>query len=305
MTFGAGVVPRSNAVDTACAFVPALDVGMAEEAALRRRLCIPVGVHLSRLQFESNLCLSSSALASLPLSVRLAVPKRQSEFLAGRRCARQALAQGGEAVHELLPLGGDRLPIWPSGWVGCISHSAGTAIAMVGPSAIYRGVGIDVEALIKSPVLESIRPGVATVEEMACTGVQDQSLALTLIFSGKEALFKALYPQVRRILDFSAAQLVSISEEWMEFVLAEDWSSVWRAGCRFLVRYAVYEGHVYTAVLVPRTESCTDGIDCHDLCGGSEHAQDYEGEAGPALLVGSSNGRKLTAASTVKVVHEL
>jgi 4'-phosphopantetheinyl transferase EntD len=90
---------------------------------------------------------------------------------------------------------------------------------MVGPSAIYRGVGIDVEALIKSPVLESIRPGVATVEEMACTGVQDQSLALTLIFSGKEALFKALYPQVRRILDFSAAQLVSISEEWMEFVL--------------------------------------------------------------------------------------
>jgi hypothetical protein len=104
MTFGAGVVPRSNAVDTACAFVPALDVGMAEEAALRRRLCIPVGVHLSRLQFESNLCLSSSALASLPLSVRLAVPKRQSEFLAGR--LRASPGPGGRRSMSCFLLGG-------------------------------------------------------------------------------------------------------------------------------------------------------------------------------------------------------
>ncbi|MCV6604473.1 MAG: hypothetical protein OIF34_04145, partial [Porticoccaceae bacterium] len=61
---------------------------------------------------------------ALPQRVSKAVPKRQAEFLAGRHCAALALKSLGFENTEVQS-GENRIPHWPQGAVGSISHTAG------------------------------------------------------------------------------------------------------------------------------------------------------------------------------------
>src|SRR5947208_1552294 len=72
------------------------------------------------------------------------VPARRREFRAGRLYARQAL-RGLGIPETAIPIGPDRAPIWPKGVVGSISHSRNLCAAVVGLSADYLGIGIDIE----------------------------------------------------------------------------------------------------------------------------------------------------------------
>ena len=59
---------------------------------------------------------------ALPVTLDKAVQKRKAEFLAGRYCARAALAQLDGSLAVNIGIGANREPLWPPGFVGSITH---------------------------------------------------------------------------------------------------------------------------------------------------------------------------------------
>jgi 4'-phosphopantetheinyl transferase EntD len=132
---------------------------------------------------------------------RNAVPRRKAEFAAGRTCSRQALRALGLPELPILR-GDDRQPLWPAGVVGSITHCDGYCAAAVAHAADFSAIGIDAE--INEPLPENVLRSVAFGDEIDWL----QSLprvgvcGVRLLFSIKEAVYKAWYPRGRRWLDF-------------------------------------------------------------------------------------------------------
>jgi 4'-phosphopantetheinyl transferase EntD len=127
-------------------------------------------------------------------------PPRRHEFAAGRRCARQALAALGAVAGDdaLLP-DGEGIPAWPRGFLGSISHSRGVAMALVAPIAAYSLLGLDLEKtnrLSQAAVRRVVHP----LEEEFAGGDQ---LRASVLFSLKEAFYKAQFPRWRTAGNFS------------------------------------------------------------------------------------------------------
>jgi 4'-phosphopantetheinyl transferase EntD len=148
---------------------------------------------------------SASAAVLLPeelACVASAAPRRVSEFAAGRLCARRALREFGIADSPLLPAA-DRQPLWPAGIVGSISHTAGWCVAAVADARAFGAIGVDVEAV--GDVIVDIWPAVFLESErrrLATLADAERAVASTLIFSAKEAFYKAQFALVGERLDF-------------------------------------------------------------------------------------------------------
>ncbi len=164
---------------------------------------------------------------------------RRREFIAGRLCALRALAASGAPSGGCLPRDVDGLPVWPSGWVGCISHSQDWAVAAAAPSSQVRGLGIDIQELVDDNVVGMTESMVASPEEMRrLRRAMDRRQAFTLLFSAKEALYKALYPGLRRFQDFDAACVVGVEDGVIELALTRSWDAYrWLAGVRVRLNY--------------------------------------------------------------------
>lgn len=137
-----------------------------------------------------------------------AVDKRRREFAAVRRCARRALAELGVAPAPILP--GDRgAPRWPPGVVGSLTHCAGYRGAAVARAGDLDAVGIDAEP--NEPLPEGVLPLVAGPGEAArLEGLARSRPGLhadRLLFSAKEAVYKAWFPLTGRWLDFDGADV--------------------------------------------------------------------------------------------------
>lgn len=142
-------------------------------------------------------------------SLNKAVLKRRSEFLAGRYVARLALEYLNIRSFGL-GIGQHRQPLWPAGVAGSISHTNTQALCVVSPSLCY--LGIDSELQLAPEQAREISASIATMDEYKKITEKgmDFSLAVSLLFSAKESLFKAIFPRVGRYLDFSTSVLVDI-----------------------------------------------------------------------------------------------
>ena len=135
-----------------------------------------------------------------------AVPKRRAEFTTARGCARRALTQLGFPPVPILsePSGA---PVWPDAVVGSITHCVGYRAAAVGRSEYLRGLGIDAEPNQPLP------PGTDGLVLRARERAELEKLRSVrpavhwdrLVFSAKEAAFKAWYPRTERWLEFDDA----------------------------------------------------------------------------------------------------
>jgi len=180
-----------------------------------------------------------------------AVPKRRAEYLAGRCLAQRLLAPLGFTDFILLP-GEDRAPQWPPGIAGALSHNAHIALCAVHGEPGQGGVGLDVETLMSSVSVQELWSNIVGVEECDRLRCQPQAfnLLLTLTFSAKESLFKALYPQVRRYFDFLDACIMAIDEQkrTFELKLLKTLSQQYPAGYRFFGRYWVEGDDITTFI---------------------------------------------------------
>jgi 4'-phosphopantetheinyl transferase EntD len=135
-----------------------------------------------------------------------AVDSRRREFGTARRCARLAMAKLGIPPAPLLP-GEGRAPQWPAAVVGSLTHCAGYRAAAVARTHTTHTIGIDAEPN------EPLPPGI--VDLITLPEERDQLAWLgsvrggvhwdRLIFSCKEAVYKAWFPLTRRWLGFEGA----------------------------------------------------------------------------------------------------
>ena len=188
-----------------------------------------------------------------PPSVQRSVAKRQAEFLAGRLCARAALLQL-QGLDCSPAIGEDRAPVWPSGICGSITHSTGHAAAIVAQKADWRGLGMDLENLLNAERAERLAGEILTPAElkrMAAGRREQRALTVTLTFSVKESLFKALYPIVQQRFYFEHAEVLEWTDRGqVRLRLLKDLSSEWRNGSELDAQFAVKEGQLLSLVSI-------------------------------------------------------
>lgn len=186
--------------------------------------------------------------------VARAVAKRRNEFSTGRWLAMMAQRSLGLSP-QFVKRGEDRSPRWPDGLIGSISHTDNLALVVLMRSAEYLGLGVDLEQASK--VTDSIVHMVLTAgERRALADTSRIRSAEAVIFSGKEAVFKAVHPLVGLMIGFDELEL--------EFVAR-------RPGC-FRARYigpnrenrlmesghgwfGYYEDHVVSSFVIPAADA--------------------------------------------------
>ena len=189
----------------------------------------------------------------MPASIQRSVAKRQAEFLAGRLCARAALLHL-DGTCATPAIGEDRAPVWPAHIAGAITHSNGRAGAVVALKSEWQGLGIDLENLLSDERARRLVKEILTPAEqsrMADGCPEDVALVVTLTFSIKESLFKALFPLVGQRFYFEHAEVLSWSKDGhVRLRLLTDLSTEWHHGKEIEGQFAVYEGQLLSLVAI-------------------------------------------------------
>ena len=201
-------------------------------------------------------CFAAHDMA-LPASLQRAAPKRLGEFLAGRLAAREALRPFGLAGCSVA-IGAAREPLGPAGLEGSISHSqlAGQGVALCGVRPAEGGMGLDLEAWLGPEQGNQLWPGIVDEDEWGrleagarALGL-DRARGLTLVFSAKESLFKALHPRVGRYFDFLDARWLGMTAQSLTLELKVPLTPTLPAGWRCTLHWQPLPGGVLTTLLL-------------------------------------------------------
>ena len=191
----------------------------------------------------------------MPSQLQQAVAKRRCEYLAGRVLFQQLLQHYRLPARQLLshPAGA---PVWPAGFTGSISHADGQAICCLVPDSQYQAIGIDIETLLSADSCAELAPHILQPEErllLSQLHAVSEAEALTIAFSAKESLYKALYPQVQRFFGFEEARLIQLLADEQQFTLKlnSTLSPQFAAGTEFRGHYRMSGQQVISLIALP------------------------------------------------------
>ena len=183
-----------------------------------------------------------------------AVASRRIEFGTARWCARQALAKLGLPPAPVLP-GLRGAPGWPAGVVGSMTHCAGYRAAALAHSREVATIGIDAEPHTALP--DGVGHVIASdAEQRALAELADKAPEVSwdkLLFSAKEATYKAWFPLTQRWLGFNDA-MISINPADGTFtarLLVPGPVLGGRQLTEFSGRWLARDGLVITSIAVP------------------------------------------------------
>ncbi|MBB6342372.1 enterobactin synthetase component D [Pseudomonas fluvialis] len=186
-----------------------------------------------------------------PANIRQAATKRRAEFLAGRLCARAAIDQL-TGRNEIPGIGKHHAPLWPEGLCGSITHSDGYAAALAARRSDWRSLGLDIETLLEEQQAIELAREILTLQERQRLLSQEHAFEVTLAFSLKESLFKALYPLSGTRFYFEHAELLEWQTDgYARLRLLTDLSSEWCRGREFVGRFELKERQLLTLVAIP------------------------------------------------------
>jgi 4'-phosphopantetheinyl transferase EntD len=180
-----------------------------------------------------------------------AVDKRRREFVTARACARRALQQLG-LPPVAIPAGARGEPRWPAGVVGSITHCAGYRACAAARTEDLVTVGIDAEP--NEPLPDGVLGEIARAEERErlreLARLEPSVRWDRLLFSAKEAVYKAWFPLAGRWLGFEDATVsVDLARGAFEARLLVSGPLVGADRLRSLGgRFLVRDGLVLTAV---------------------------------------------------------
>lgn len=182
------------------------------------------------------------------------VKKRRKEFLLGRAACHTALRSAGIPSPPPILKGPHNEPIWPRGYVGALTHTSEMAICAVAPAHRTRGLGVDVEDL-RTQVPEDAYRLVCTNDELTwllSANPDERTTRFKMIFSSKEAVFKAFFPQVRTYIEFHAGTLDwNESRKQFHGRLHKTLPNAYPAGYRFTVDCRILDTIVFSSILLP------------------------------------------------------
>ncbi|PKM45766.1 MAG: hypothetical protein CVV05_05770 [Gammaproteobacteria bacterium HGW-Gammaproteobacteria-1] len=187
--------------------------------------------------WQTPLCAEEEAL------VDGASAKRQREFRAGRNAAHEALQQL-QAPQQPILWGSRREPVWPSGYLGTISHCHDLCVAACAIKGEIVGMGVDVEPL--SPLPEGVERYIHT--DMEHSLLEQSGLPQRLIFSAKECLYKCYYPLLTRYFGFQSVSLAfDIKNQTFCFKPNVDCEIEFPVELSFYGHFQTSDTHLFTA----------------------------------------------------------
>jgi 4'-phosphopantetheinyl transferase EntD len=185
-------------------------------------------------------------------SMGRAVEKRRREFVTGRACARDALRRLGVSVVAITN-GPHGEPLWPTGVVGSITHCRGYRACAVARIEKVTSLGIDAEenAPLPEGVLEQVAFGPELDLVTPTGGVQMDRL----LFSAKEAIYKAWFPLAQRWLGFEDVnlELDAATRTFRARLHVPGPMIDGRRLTEFSGRWCVEDGVIGTSVVIPAT----------------------------------------------------
>ncbi|WP_152364931.1 4'-phosphopantetheinyl transferase superfamily protein [Microlunatus speluncae] len=178
-------------------------------------------------------------------AIQRANKKRRREFTIGRTCARRALGRLGR--HPVaIGIGEMRQPIWPTGIVGSLTHCHKYCAAAVAPASCFLSLGIDAEYIKGAPF--GALAQVVSRADLVNRSEIGPDVARLLVFSAKEALFKAWYP-LGGWLDFSEAAVHIIpGANWLSFDIDRSARMRLRIDAKFSGTWGISDSHVFAVV---------------------------------------------------------
>ena len=190
----------------------------------------------------------------------------------GRSLAASLLAQLG-ANDRHVGMAADRSPLWPSGFVGSISHTEDLVAVAVAPAKRCGSLGIDVERIVSNTVADDIAPVCFLAHELVDGGWRSLPLAhrCSIGFSAKEALYKCLHPLTGLFMEFTDAQIRAVDLEHgrIQIALSRDLAPGFRAGQCLTGSFRVSDHHVFAAFLTDAQTVRASELECP--VGGGSH----------------------------------
>jgi 4'-phosphopantetheinyl transferase EntD len=183
-----------------------------------------------------------------------AVDKRQREYALGRTCARRALRELGVPAAAL-PSNPDRSVRWPDQAWGSITHADRLCAAVAARRERLAGVGIDAE--LRARVAPKLWPQIATEREIswlrAARDARDADERATLLFSAKEAFYKAQFCVSRSFVGFHEVELEFSADSFCVRLCNEVGNGVFARGREFSGRFVFLDEHVVTGLAIAPT----------------------------------------------------
>ena len=173
------------------------------------RLGKHVGIGIVSAEDYANCVLHREELGILsPRACR----RKQSEFASGRAAAHFALHQIGFPNAFPLLRGQKGEPLWPPGIAGSITHCYPWSIAVAVQGSDLPTIGVDLETTggMKGTDISELVCDRTELDWVSAGNLQER---LTMIFSAKEAVYKACYPLCRRYIDFKDVELTWVPAE--------------------------------------------------------------------------------------------
>ena len=193
-----------------------------------------------------------------PPLLKFAVASRRAEFLAGRMLAKKLLYDLG-SEETLVIANKDRSPTWPIGFLGSISHCGHKIICVGRKSNSNHGIGIDIENIIDRDTYSNIKNQIidSQEDELISRLLLPKLLLATIIFSSKESIFKALYPDVKKYFGFNSVSAIEldISNSLVIFKLTKSLNYKFRKNFIIKSKFAFTNNEVVTLVDIGRSRS--------------------------------------------------
>lgn len=164
-----------------------------------------------------------------------AVTKVRRSSGAARATARELFRQLGRG-SDAISKGAAGAPIWPKGLVGSLAHDDEIAVAAIAERHDFSSLGIDVEPT--EPLDAELFDVIATRAERQ--RIRNDGVVGRLLFSVKEAVYKAVYPLDGTFLDHQDIEV------WLDSGVAQV-----RNGRSVNVRYGYGTHIVVLAFLLP------------------------------------------------------
>ncbi|PZO60315.1 MAG: 4'-phosphopantetheinyl transferase [Pseudoxanthomonas suwonensis] len=190
------------------------------------------------------------------------VEKRRREFATVRACARSAMMALGIPPQSVVP-GQRGAPRWPEGVVGSMTHCEGYRAVALARAGDLASLGIDAEP--HSPLPDGVLDLVSLSTEQGNLKLLAEADPYVhwdrLLFSAKEAVYKAWFPLTQEWLDFGQVDIkisrdrcVVPSGRFRARLLVPGPVVGGQVRDHFDGQWAVQHGLVFCAVAVPASE---------------------------------------------------
>jgi len=210
---------------------------------------------LAQARFDLNLYDDGLSLRwnlPIPPALRRAVKKRRAEYLASRWLTREVM-RGFGISDFLLQNHSDRSPVWPPGIQASLSHTDDAVALAVTQQP--RCIGVDIEMTMSQRTAEETAAVLMSDDENARLRALPLPFpqAATLLFSLKESLYKALWPQLHQPMDFHQASLQEIDLTTGKAVIClnDSFSQAFAAGTRLEAEFQLEADRVLTLLTHP------------------------------------------------------